>query len=233
MTPRPLQPVSGHVFRREGKRGGVWSAKYRLPDGQVQRRIGPAAEGRGRPGEGAYTERTAQARLEEVLVDARRGELPGMLRTGATFADAAAEFLRRAEADRALKPSTLRGYRSIIDAYLLPAFAERPIEQLTPNEIERWREHLQPAGNVERLSANTRNRIRRCGPCGLLGILFSSGRYARAALLPGSRRQNAALRHPITINPDARAEGALWEVLKPKSVGHYRSAADYLSDTRL
>ena len=35
--------VSGHVFRREGVRGPVWYAKYRLPDGrQRQRRIGPA-----------------------------------------------------------------------------------------------------------------------------------------------------------------------------------------------
>ena len=39
----PEQPISGHVFRFEGKRGPVWRAKYRLPDGrQVQRRIGPA-----------------------------------------------------------------------------------------------------------------------------------------------------------------------------------------------
>jgi hypothetical protein len=36
-------PASGQVFRREGARGPVWYAKYRLPDGrQVQRRIGPA-----------------------------------------------------------------------------------------------------------------------------------------------------------------------------------------------
>ncbi|HEX8205657.1 MAG TPA: hypothetical protein VF587_06340 [Solirubrobacteraceae bacterium] len=31
--------VSGHLFRRYGKRGGVWCAKYRLPAGrQVQKR---------------------------------------------------------------------------------------------------------------------------------------------------------------------------------------------------
>jgi hypothetical protein len=38
-----------------------------------------------------------------------------MVRTGATFADAAAEYLRYIEQDRGRKPSTLRGYRSTID----------------------------------------------------------------------------------------------------------------------
>ena len=27
-------PISGHVYRHEGKRGPVWRAKYRLPDGR-------------------------------------------------------------------------------------------------------------------------------------------------------------------------------------------------------
>jgi hypothetical protein len=44
----------------------------------------------------------------------------------------------------------------------------------------------------------------------------------------GLSRGNAALAEPITINPDPAAESALWEVLRPKSVSHYRSAADYL-----
>ena len=88
---RPPQPISGHVFRRESKRGPVWYAKYRLPDGrQIQWRIGPSWTMRGRPAEGFYTRRTAQAWLDQVLAEARRGELPGMVRTGATFADAVA-----------------------------------------------------------------------------------------------------------------------------------------------
>jgi hypothetical protein len=39
-----------------------------------------------------------------------------MVRTGATFADAVAEYLRWLEQDRQRKPSTLRDYRSIINA---------------------------------------------------------------------------------------------------------------------
>jgi integrase len=127
MVPRPPQPISGHVFRRVGKRGGVWYAKYRLPDGrQIKHRIGPAWVERGRPGTGFYTRRTAQTWLDQVLAEARRGELPGMVRTGATFADAVAEYMRWLEQDRARKPSTLRGYESIMRAHLLPAFGAAP-----------------------------------------------------------------------------------------------------------
>jgi len=47
---------SGHVFRVDRARGPVWYAKYRLPDGrQVQKKIGPAWSGRGRPPAGFFT----------------------------------------------------------------------------------------------------------------------------------------------------------------------------------
>src|SRR5246127_2960250 len=92
---RRVQPVSGHVFRVERARGPVWYAKYRLPDGrQVQKKLGPAWTDRGRPSAGYFTKRLAEAWLRSTLEDARRGTLPGMVRSGATFADAAAEWLR-------------------------------------------------------------------------------------------------------------------------------------------
>ena len=72
-TARP-QPVSGHVFRVERKRGPQWYAKYRLQDGrQVQRRIGPAWTERGRPPTGYFTKRKADAWLRDLLDQARRG----------------------------------------------------------------------------------------------------------------------------------------------------------------
>jgi hypothetical protein len=55
------------------------------------------------------TKRLAEAWLRETLDQARLGTLPGMIRTGATFADAAAEYLRYIEHDRERKPSTVRG----------------------------------------------------------------------------------------------------------------------------
>ncbi len=129
---------TGHVFRVERARGPAWYAKYRLPDGrQVQKKLGPAWTDRGRPPAGYFTKRTAEAWLREVLDEARRGTLPGMVRTGATFADAAAEYLRYIEHDRGRKPSTVRGYRSVIQAHLLPAFGGLPVEGVTTEVIER------------------------------------------------------------------------------------------------
>jgi len=55
---------------------------------------GPAWTGRGRPAAGFYTRRLAQEWLDAVLVRARAGTLPGAVRTGATFVDACAEYLR-------------------------------------------------------------------------------------------------------------------------------------------
>src|SRR4051794_41126399 len=84
------QPVSGHVYRVERQRGTQWYAKYRLPDGrQVKKRIGPAWSERGRPPTGYFTKRTAQAWLRDLLDEARRGTLPGLIRTRSPFPDAA------------------------------------------------------------------------------------------------------------------------------------------------
>ena len=61
---------------------------------------------------GYFTKRLAEDTLRRTLDGARRG--PGMVRTGANFADAAAEYLRYIRQDRGRKPSTLGGYRSAI-----------------------------------------------------------------------------------------------------------------------
>ena len=207
---RPVRPPSGHVFRVQRKRGPVWYAKYRLPDGrQLQRKLGPAWTGRGRPPAGYYTKRTAEAWLRELLDEARRGTLPGMVRTGATFADAAAEFLRYVEHDRALKPSTLVGYRSIIRAYLLPAFGERRLEDITTREIERWRAQLD--GKKRPLCNSTRNRILVL----LHGVLGRACRVWGLPLNPAS----AVERHAVRMSGDIA-------VFSPEEVWALVRAAD-------
>src|SRR3954447_21329343 len=155
---RKLEPPTGHVFRRDGVRRSAWYAKYRLPDGQqVQKRIGPAWTERGRPAAGHYTKRTAEAWLRDVLDEARRGTLPGSVVTGATFADAAAEFLRYVEHDRQVKPSTLRDYRSSLKCHLVPAFGDRRLEEVTSEEIERWRAALSTVDHP--VSNRTKNKL--------------------------------------------------------------------------
>jgi integrase len=136
-----VRPPSGHVFRVARVRGPVWYAKYRLPDGrQVQRKVGAAWTERGRPPVGYFTKRTAEAWLRDLLVDARRSASagPGEQPIAATFADAAAEWLRFIEQDRRRKPSTVGGYASIVRTQLLPTFGSMPLESITPDTIDAW-----------------------------------------------------------------------------------------------
>src|SRR3954451_1051665 len=180
---RPAQAISGHVFRVDGKRRPVWRAKYRLPDGrQVQRTIGPVWTGRGRPPEGHFTRRTAEAWLRDVLHQAERGVLPGMVRTGRTFADAADEYFRYLADDRQRKPSTVRDARSVIRNHLLPPFGARALEDITEQEVERWARRL---GSDRPLSNATKRKV----------IVIFHGVMTRACRVYG-----------LPVNPVARVE---------------------------
>ena len=117
------QRVTGHALLVKRKRGDQWYLKYRLGDGrQVKRLLGPAWTGNGRPAAGHYTKKMAEEALHAILTDARRGTLAGTVKTGATFADAAAEWLSYVEHDRKRRPSTVRDYRNSVGAHLLPEF---------------------------------------------------------------------------------------------------------------
>jgi integrase len=190
-----------HRTRLSGQpaKGPVWYAKYRLPDGrQVQKRLGPAWTDRGRPAAGNFTKRTAEAWLREVLVEARRGTLPGSVRSGATFADAAAEWLRFIEEDRERKPSTLRDYRSALKVHLLPAFGDRPLESITDDDIEAWRRSL-----PRELSNRMKNKL----------IIQLHGIFRRARSVWKLSANPVALieKHPI------RSSGGI-EVFSPEEV---------------
>jgi integrase len=119
----------------------------------VQKKLGPAWSERGRPPAGYLTERLAEDWLRSTLDEARRGTLPGLVRTGVTFADAASEYLRYGEQDRGCKPSTLRDCRSNLEAHLLPAFGNQALEAVTPGSIDVWRASLRG------LSSRTKNKL--------------------------------------------------------------------------
>jgi integrase len=183
---------TGSVYRREGRRRPMWYAHYRLADGrEVRRKIGPAWTARGRPAAGYFTKRTAEAWLSDVLDQARRGTLPGAVRTGATLADAAAEYLRYVEIDRARKPTTVQDYRSVIDTHLLPAFGDMRLEDITAPQIERWLATLQHARDSKRrLSNRSRNKILVVlhGVLQRMGPPTESGGSGRAPPTGGQRR---------------------------------------------
>ena len=92
----------------------------------------------GRPEAGYLTKRTAEAWLDETAATARRGELVGMVRTGTTFTEAAEEFLRYVEHERACKPTTVTNYRNMARV-LGRTFGDELIEDVTTESIERWK----------------------------------------------------------------------------------------------
>lgn len=146
-------PVSGHVYLREGKRRSAWYAKWRDQRGQHQKRLGPAWSGKGAPPPGHLRRRDAQAQLEEILVEARRGRLR-QERTGVTFADVAEDWFARGPLERDWSASTQVDYRSVLDAHLLPEFGHRRIETITPKQIEQWRDRLAKDGQRSRKTVN-------------------------------------------------------------------------------
>jgi integrase len=64
-----------------------------------------------------------------------------MIRTGATVADACAEYLRYIEQDRQRKPSTLCDYDSIFRNHVIPQLGSIRLEDLTPDRVESWAAH--------------------------------------------------------------------------------------------
>ena len=113
----------------------------------MQKKVGPAWTERGRSPAGYFTKRTAEGWLRDRLDEARRGGLPGGAHSGATFAEAATEWLRYIEHDRKRKPSTVEGYASIVRPQLLPTFGAMAIESITPAAIERWLASLEQASS--------------------------------------------------------------------------------------
>jgi integrase len=132
------RPISGHVFKRKGKRGAVWYAKYRLPDGRQQKkRLGPVWTEKTAPPDGYFTKGKAEKHLDELLRQTREGTLPGLVQTGKTFADATEEWLAYSENVRDCKPSTLRDYRNMARV-LIREFGKRKIEAITTQDIDLW-----------------------------------------------------------------------------------------------
>lgn len=112
----------------------------------MQTRIGPHWTDRKRqPAAGSYTKAGAKAWLDDTLAKARRGELPGMVRTGTTFAAACGEWIAY-KRDRKVKLSTQIDYEHMTDR-MRKVFGERygerlKLEDVTPEMVEGFRDAL-------------------------------------------------------------------------------------------
>ncbi len=150
--------VSGNVYvrkRKGSKAGPQWYAKLRLDGRQLKRRIGPAWTGRGKPPDGFLDRRQAQAALEAILTDARRGLLDPKPKqpTGHTYEHACEAYLRYIEIERARAVTTVRGYRATAKRYLLPALGkDTPVSEITTEQIDDLRTELLTQGKLSRRS---------------------------------------------------------------------------------
>jgi integrase len=148
--------VTGHLSLRKRTRGpAVYYLRYRLADGRhVQKLLGPAWTERSRPPTGYYTKRTAEEALQQVLADARRGTLPDShARSGRTFDDACSEWLRYVEHEKQRAPSTLKDYRNVVNGCLLLEFGkDTPLEKITRQRIDTYRERMLDEGRLSRRS---------------------------------------------------------------------------------
>jgi integrase len=157
----PPAPITGHVWLYEGRRRKTWYAKWRDQQGQHQKALGPDWAGKGKPPEGFYNERKAKEKLDEILVDSRRG-LRRQERIGLTFAEVAEEWYEWGCTERDWSASTRADYRSMLDAHFLPEFGHERIEKANDaKRIERWRKRLltEETAAGERRSARTINKL--------------------------------------------------------------------------
>ena len=113
----------------------------------MQQRLGPAHTAGAVPA-GHYTARTAGDALGAILADARRGTLQAHEATGATFADAAAEYLRYIADVRMRERSTVTDYASVINGYLLAEFGHMSLEAITADHIDAYKERLLAEGRL-------------------------------------------------------------------------------------
>jgi integrase len=198
--------ISGHIWRRDGKRGAVWYAKYRLADGrQVQRRIGRAWTHRGPAPPGQSTRTEARAYLARLLADVRAR--PNSREQTVDFSAAAAEWLAYCEGVRDCKDSTLRDYRHMV-AVLKRSFAKRPLSSISAPELEAWIE-AHPGAN------RTRQKYLVC-----LSAIFRLAQRRHGLIEnPAAAVERPRVRRPVQI-----------EVLNPRQVGALISAAVDESD---
>jgi integrase len=185
MNERQEVAANGHL-QVIGERGNRrWRAFWWDADGKHSRVLGPAwvqssgkrtsrgaviwhaADGP-KPDTSFLTPKEAGVELRRLLEhDAARRPTP---RTAAgspvTFADAAESWLQHGERKRNLKRSTLKDYRQVLDAYLLPAsegsessdtpygrapFATTPLRDLKSAKVKAWYDELPYGRTAEKL----------------------------------------------------------------------------------
>lgn len=125
------------------KRGKLWRARWRGPDGTLESEPGfttkTAAEEYGRDQEAAIRGNT--------YVDPRSGLI--------TLTEWVNEWFPSLD----LEPSTLDSYRYLIEVHILPEFGHRTLRSLTAQEIAKWESGIVASGLSRRTAREARSTL--------------------------------------------------------------------------
>ncbi len=125
------------------KRGNLWRARWRAPDGSMQSQPGftsrKDAESFGRDQEAAIRANT--------YVDPRAGRI--------TLTDWVNLWYPALD----LEPATLANYRYYIEVHILPAFGDRTLTSLTAQEISTWERQIVTSGYAPSTARDARSKL--------------------------------------------------------------------------
>lgn len=129
----------GELERRSGATGPSYRARYAMPDGSRHSR-------------NFRTKMDAEQWLanERSLIDRDEWTPPKLRRVAEARREreqamsTVGSYAERYVAERGLRPTTMRGYRALLDNRILPYFGAMPLRDVTLSEIKSWRRTLDP-----------------------------------------------------------------------------------------
>jgi integrase len=125
------------------KRGNLWRARWRGPDGTLESRPGfhtrKAAENYGCDQEAAIRANT--------YVDPRAGKIT------------LTEWVNQWYPALDLEPTTLSNYRYQIEVHILPAFGNRALASITAEEVSAWERQIAASGYSRRTARDARSTL--------------------------------------------------------------------------
>jgi integrase len=190
------------VIARKSKRTGTTTFSIKYADA-----VGvPAWERLGTDTEG-WTRKKAREELDQRLVAVRT---EGYRKpTGITFADVAGEWFETYPWTKRLKRSTVLGYKTILDRYLLPHLGDLPIGQLDFRVLDRYVADRLGEG----LAAGTVNHH--------LNIV--------SLVVRSARKQGLLRQNPVELVDRPRSRRRRWRILDPSEVARVRTAFSALA----
>jgi integrase len=224
--------ATGHL-QVKGRRGARrYFALWRDADGRHQRLLGPAhvkdsgrrtprgavvwRAGDGpRPGPDWLTPDAAADALRSLLAAApvRSAE-----KTSApTFAELCDEWLRHGERERQLKQSTLVDYRAAISARLAPALGPLPVDAITPEVLEAWRDDLLDEAAISHRTINKLTMI--------VGAVLERARR-RGLISDNPARRIDKLKEPAYDDLEFYEPAEVWRLVN--AAGSVQDAAIFL-----